>query len=137
MANSAQITSYIREQPNTAEAEYNIFIKSRYFVAQRPATPDSQVTTDGYYLGRVVVPGPMADKRYSYLVSGNDFEVMRTQLYIRFVDNNTTDGADEDVRRAMYTVMTDDEADIYEDALCKLYPHRCNGNNNDNTKDSQ
>lgn len=133
MANSTQITAHVQTQPNPAEAEYDLFRKTRYFVAQRPATPDVQRTTDGYYLGRTVVPGPLADKRYSYIVSVNDFEMMRSQLYIRFVDNNTTDGADEDVRRAMYTIMTDDEADIYEAALCKLYPTRCKENDNNTT----
>jgi len=117
MANSAQITNHIQNQPNPREAEYDIFRRSRYFVAQRPASPDITITTDGYFHGRVVVPGPLADDRYSVLLDANDFEIMTSQLYIRFTDNKTTDGADEDVRRAFYTVMTDEEANEYEDAL--------------------
>lgn len=135
MANSAQITAHVQAQPNPREAEYDIYKRSRYFIAQRPATPDFTETMDGYYLGRMVVPGPMADSRFSTLLDINDFDIVTSQLHIRFIDNHTTDGADEDVRRALYTVMTDEEADAYEAALCRQYPHRCRQHDN-NTDDS-
>jgi hypothetical protein len=135
MANSDQITAHVQKDPNPRQAEYDIFIKSRYFVAQRPAAPEVTVTTDGYFRGRVVVPGPKADRRFSYIVNANDFELMTQQLYIRFTNSNTTDGADDIVRAALHTVMTDGEADEYEAALCAQYPKRCI--NNDHTDKPQ
>lgn len=121
MATSSQLTRYCSTQPNAAESEWELWVKTRYLVAQVPTSEDFTETTDGYYLGRVVVPGPLADPEFSTIANVNDFTYIRNQLYIRFIDSNTTTGADAHIGQALFTIMTKDEADAYESALRTQY----------------
>lgn len=113
MADSSSITRVIANSPNPREAEFEIFKKTRYFIAQFPAMEGDTTTCNGYYNGCVVIPGPKAH-RAAGVVGGNDFNIMRNTYHIRFVDNNTTDGADERVRKAIFRPMTKAEADDYD-----------------------
>lgn len=126
MANSTQLTHLINKQPDPQLAEFKIWKNTRYLVAQNPATPDDLTTMPGYYLGRSVIPGPKYNPKLSEGLANpgltmGDYQVMKNRHFIRFVDNRTTDGADESVQRGLYTVMTDEEADAYEQGLRKYY----------------
>lgn len=117
MVTSAQITRKINNTPNPEEAEYKLWKKARYLVAQEPASADYTETTIGYFRGRHVMPGPMADGSLTPKLREVDFQVIKNQYYIRFTDNITTESADQSVGRAIYTIMTDSEADEYEAKL--------------------
>lgn len=113
MANSTQITRKVLAQADPKAAEYNIWKRTRYFIAQEVAWDGDTTTMSGYYHGHTVVPGPKAH-RLAGVVANNDYHTFRNVYYIRFIDNATTDGADDMVRRAVYRPMTNQEADDYE-----------------------
>jgi len=112
-ATSSQITKMLLESPNPLEAEKKIWENSRYLIAQFPAYKGDNTTANGYYNGHVVVPGPRAH-RLAGSLSGGDWSYIKSVYRSRFVDNNTTDGADEEIRRALFRPMTNNEADDYE-----------------------
>lgn len=129
MATSTQLTKKILEQPDPKKATFNIWKKTRYLVAQLPASDDYTESKPSYYQGRFVIPGPMANPKLSDMLgipttNMRDFELMCNRYHIRFVDNRTTDNADESVRRALFTVMSNEEADAYERALKEYYDNR-------------
>jgi len=129
MVTSTQLTKKINQQPNPMVAMFEIWKKTRYLVAQLPAASDYDETVPGYYQGKYVIPGPLADPKVSDKLgiphlTLSDFQVMMNQYYIRFVDNKTTENADESVRRALYTVMSNEEADSYEKKLKKYHDDR-------------
>lgn len=126
---STQLTQKVNQQANPIEATFNIWLQTRYLVAQKPAASDYTETKPGYYQGRYVIPGPKYDPKLSNglaipHLTINDFQLMMNQYYIRFVDNKTTDGAGEEVSRALFTVMGTEEADAYESKLRKYYGDR-------------
>lgn len=129
MVTSTYLTQTINQQPNPMEAYFNIWMKTRYLVAQKPAAADYGGTKPGYFNGKVVIPGPKYNPKLSDglgipHLTMNDFQIMTNKYFIRFVDNKTTDGAGEEVSRALYTVMSDEEADSYENKLRKYYADR-------------
>ena len=116
----------LMNHPNPREAMFKMWKKTRYLVAQEPAASDYSETKPGYYKGRVVIPGPQANPKLSATMefgSANvrDFEQMMNRHHIRFVDNMTTDNADESVKRALFTVMDASEANDYEAKLKEYY----------------
>lgn len=115
---SEQITTRVNRQPNPDEAEFKLWQSTRYLVAQEPASKDFTDTVEGYYNGRMVIPGPKADpKLVPLLTNVNDFGLIKEHHYIRFTDNLTTQGADDSVGRAIFTIMSKAEADEYEEFL--------------------
>ncbi len=121
---SGQITEGLKRSTNVIADKQKIFESTRYFVAQRPASNDFIETCDGYFRGHKVIPGPKANPALSPLLNVRDITVLEQVHFIRFVDNLTTDGADEDTRRALFTIMTDDEADEYERKLKQIQQER-------------
>ena len=121
MATSTQITNKILSSANPRVAEQLIWEKTRYLVAQIPASQDSDVTQQGYYKGRVVIPGPKANPEVSEVLMDTDLQTLKDNYFIRFTDNNTTSSAEESVVRALYTIMSDSEASEYEDVLYKVH----------------
>lgn len=129
MVTSTQLTEKINQQANPMEAMFNMWLKTRYLVAQLPAAADYNETVPGYFHGKYVIPGPKADPKLSTTLgiphtTINDFQTMMNQYYIRFVDNKTTEDAGEDVRRALFTIMSNEDADSYESKLRKYYQDR-------------
>lgn len=129
MVSSTQITNKLNQQPDPMTAMFKIWQKTRYLVAQEPASDDYTETVPSYYKGRFVIPGPKADPKVSDKLgfphlTVNDFQTMMNRYHIRFIDNRTTENADESVRRSLYTVMDDSEADDYEKTLRKYYDDR-------------
>lgn len=129
MVTSTQITERIKKQPDPLAAAFKIWQNTRYLVAQHPAAVDYSETKQGYYKGRTVIPGPKYNPRLSEglgfkALNTNDFQTMMNTYHIRFIDNHTTDNADQSVIEALYTVMTDAEADDYENELRKLHANR-------------
>lgn len=122
MAHSSQITQQVVNSPNPNEMMFKIWEQTRYLVSQKPAADDYLETTDGYYLGRAVIPGPKAEPRFGMIANVNDYDLIRHQYYIRFIDSATTDNAENSISEALFTVMTPSEADEYEAVLEKLYP---------------
>ncbi len=117
---SGQITRRLQQSTNPGADKQKLFEQTRYFVAQRPAADDFADTIDGYYKGRKVIPGPKANQRLTSVLNVSDVRLMEQTHFIRFVDNKTTDGADDGVREALFTMMSPAEADEYEAALKKL-----------------
>lgn len=117
MANSSQITDRILRDPNPAEAKAKIWAATRYLVAQKPAADNYSTTTEGYYKGKVVIPGPKANPKYGVIADVQDLDLMEQRHYIRFFDTATTEGAQADIGQALYTIMTSQEADEYEAVL--------------------
>lgn len=114
MANSTQLTSWINAQNDPADAEYQLWIKARYLVAQAPAQPTNTITTSGYYHGKVVLNGPKAHRRLGRIANVNDFSVIKGTYAISFTNSVTTSGADPAIGFANFTIMTSAEADEYE-----------------------
>lgn len=121
MPTSTQLTNAINQSPNPAQAEQEIWEKTRYLVAQKPAAEGETITMPGYYNGKVVIPGPKADSSISEVLNDNDLNRLKAIHFIRFVDNNTTENASAEMRQALYTVMSKAEADDYEKQLRKYY----------------
>jgi len=117
---SGQLTERLRHSMNVLADKQKILDSTRYFVAQKVASNDFSDTIDGFYKGHRVIPGPKADPSVSAYLNVRDIRFLESQYYIRFVDNKTTEDADEDVRAALFVPMTDREADDYEDHLRKL-----------------
>lgn len=116
MPTSGQITAKIKSSENPHNTESELWAKTRYLVAQKPAS-SSTITTDGYYKGRHVIAGVKADPTLSPLLKDQSYESIKHKYYIRFTDNLTTDNADETIGQALYTIMDNTQADEYEDAL--------------------
>lgn len=121
---SGQITQEVLKQPNPQEAKALMWKKTRYLVAQKAASDDFTETTDGYYKGRVVMPGPRADPRFGVMSNVDNLDIIESMYYIRFIDSNTTDGADASVGAAIFTIMSPLEADEYEAVLNRMYPRQ-------------
>ena len=117
---STQLTERLRRSKNLLADKQKLFEGTKYFVAQNPATKGFYETRDGYYRGHKVIPGPKADPRVSPVLNVKDVQLAETQYFIRFVDNLTTDNADEHVRKAIFTIMAPGEATEYEKVLYKL-----------------
>lgn len=122
MVSSSQITHKLKQQPNPAAAEFKIWQKTRYLVAQIPASPDFTGTKISYYKGCMVIPGPKANPEVSDVLgvkhlTMRDFQILKSLHFIRFVDNKTTADAGNEVTQALYTVMADSDADQYEKKL--------------------
>lgn len=118
---STQITERLRHSTNIPQKKQELFERTRYFIAQKPAVGSFSETTDGYYKGRRVTPGPRANRKVSPVINVRDIAILESQYFIRFVDNATTENADESMRQALFTIMDDAEADDYERELAKLY----------------
>lgn len=114
MANSSQLTQYIIEQPNSAEAKLDLWSRCKYLIAQRPVDDTNLESNVQYFNGRRVIPGPKADPKFGVLNNVEDLQVVEEQYYIRWTDSTTTVNADAYVGQALYTIMTDDEAELYE-----------------------
>jgi len=117
---STQLTERLRRSTNLLEDKQKLFENAQYFVAQEPASNDFYETRDGYFKGHKVIPGPKADPKVSPVLNVRDIRYAEQQYFIRFVDNLTTDNADDDVRRAIFTIMSPDEAREYEKFLYNL-----------------
>lgn len=120
MATSTQITNKILASSNPKAFKQQMWERTRYLVAQQPASDDYADTLQGYYKGKVVVPGPLANPRVSETLSVFDLDIIEDQYFIRFTDNATTSSAEESVVKALYTIMSDNEANEYEAVLYKL-----------------
>ena len=123
MANSAQITEHCKQQANPEQALNEIIAKTRYFLAQVAAEPSFKSTREGYFRGKVVVPGPLGHKALGRMVGCDNPQIIFHKHYIRVVDSATTDGADASVSQALYTSMTPQEADEYEAEVFKQNPN--------------
>ena len=126
MVTSTQITNKVNNSPDPLAAEFKIWTNTRYLVSQTPATSDYNETVPGYFEGRFVMPGPKCNKQLSgglgiATLTINDFQDLKNKYFIRFTDNATTDDASEEIRRALFTIMSNDEADRYEKELTKYY----------------
>jgi len=119
MPTSSQITAKANAQPNPEAWEAKLYEKSRYLVAQKPASSVS-VTKDGFYEGKVVIPGPKANPKLSAVPANTNYLLLKQVHYIRITDDKTTQDADSSVGMSLYTVMTDEQADHYEAELKKL-----------------
>jgi len=122
MVSSSQITHKLKQQPNPAAAEFRVWQKVRYLVAQEPASPEFTDTKISYYKGCMVIPGPKANPEVSDMLgvkhlNMRDFQILKSLHFIRFVDNKTTANAGDEVTKALYTVMTDSDANQYEKKL--------------------
>lgn len=117
---STQWTERLRRSTNILADKQKIFENVRYFVAQKPAAEDFYETRDGYFKGHKVIPGPKANPKVSPVLTVRDIRVLEQVHFIRFVDNLTTDNADEHVKMAIFTIMDDGEAREYEKFLHKL-----------------
>lgn len=120
MPNSAQLTAACNNNHNPVEYERKLWEKTRYLVAQKPASANSEVTKDGYYKGCHVIPGPLADEELQPKLKVQDWGIIKNEYFIRFVDGKTTSNADAQIGRANYTIMDTSQADDYEAALRKL-----------------
>lgn len=126
MVSSTQLTDLANRSGNPAEFEFNLWRKTRYLMAQEPAAKDFTDTVPGHYKGRTVIPGPLANEKLAGLLGFptltiSDYQIMRNRFHIRFIDNRTTDGADDSIRKANYTIMSKAEADDYEAELKAYY----------------
>ena len=117
---STQITEQLRQSTNVVADKQKMFEKVRYFVAQKPAAVDFSDTIDGFYKGHKVIPGPKANPTLGPILNVTDIRLLEAQYFIRFVDNQTTDDADDDVRMALFTIMSDSEANEYEARLREI-----------------
>lgn len=117
---SGQLTERLRRSNNVLADKQELFEKTRYFVAQRPATNSFSGTIEGYYKGCKVIPGPKANPRLSPILNVWDIKILEAQYFIRFVDDQVTAGADDELKEALFTIMTDTEADEYEAELRKI-----------------
>jgi len=118
MANSAAITQMIIQSSNPEETKQQIWDQSRYLISQKPSVATNSFTGDGWYEGCTVIPAPLAkvgSRQFS-----EDLATLEATQYIRFVDSNATDGADDEVREALFRPMTNTEADSYEAQLREL-----------------
>ena len=117
MPHSSQITDKVINSPNPVETRNKLWEMTRYLVAQKPVTEESQVTNDQHYLGRVVIPGPKADPELCGNTVVTDPDKLANEYGITFIDFATTAGADRDVTSAPFTIMSKSEADDYEKQL--------------------
>ena len=124
MVTSTQLTQRILQHPNPEQAEQEMWAKTRYLIAQKPASKDFTGTQPGHYKGRLVIPGPKANPKLSDRLSNRDLPLLKSRHFIRFVNNRTTDNAQESVQEALFTIMTKAEADDYE---AKLKQHKEGG----------
>ena len=114
---SRQITETINNSPDPVATKLEIWSKTRYLVGQKAPSPSNTTTRDGWFEGKIVVPGPMG--KYGAIPKNSDLQLMEDLYFIRFTDNATTQGADESIVRALHTVMTNAQADEYEKVLKK------------------
>lgn len=117
---SGQLTERLRHSQNVVADKQKLFDNTRYFVAQRPASNDFSDTIEGYYKGHAVIPGPKADPKLTPILNVWDIRILESQYFIRFVDDQVTAGADDELKEALFTIMTDAEADEYEKELRKI-----------------
>lgn len=117
---SGQLTEKLKKSHNVLAEKQKMFDNVRYFVAQRPVTNDFTETCDGYYRGHKVIPGPKANPDVSSVIDVRDITILESQHFIRFVDDLVTEGADDHLREAIFTIMTKTEADEYEAKLKEL-----------------
>lgn len=117
MISSSAITAQCLSRPNPAEAEAKVWANTRYLIAQRVAHPDFQLTDEQHYNGHVVIPGPRCNPELVAPLANTDLNYIKNVQAIRFTDNVTTAGADQDIVMANFGLMTDAEADDYERQL--------------------
>lgn len=117
---SGQLTERLRRSNNVLAEKQELFENTRYFVAQVPATNSFSGTIEGYYKGCKVIPGPKANPKLSPILNVRDIKILEAQYFIRFVDDQVTAGADDELKDALFTIMTDMEADEYEEELRKI-----------------
>lgn len=117
---SGQLTERLRHSQNVIADKQKLFENTRYFVAQRPSSNDFSDTIEGYYKGCKVIPGPKADPTLTPILNVWDIRILEAQYFIRFVDDQVTAGADDELKEALFTIMTDTEADEYEAELRKI-----------------
>lgn len=117
---STQLTEKLRSYGSAGAIlakKQELFENTRYFVAQKPAVDDFNETIQGYYNGRKVIPGPLANPVVSPVLNVRDVRLLESKYFIRFVDNATTADADPDIKAALFTIMDNHEADEYEKTL--------------------
>ena len=127
MATSAQITEACNATADPAAAEIAMLKQTRYMVAQKPAADDCHDTFPGYYNGKFVIPGPLSNPKISDVLTTYDMITLKDDYSIRFTDNLTTDNAEQSVRAALYTLMSNAEADDYEQKLVAWYKNNPGG----------
>lgn len=119
MPTSEQLTAAVNSKADPIAYEYKLWKSTRYLVAQKAASPDYSGTKDGYYNGHHVIPGPKADPQLSSILKEQDWETLKNRYYIRFLDVQTTQNADNSIGRSNYTRMDKAQADEYEAVLRK------------------
>lgn len=122
---STQITESLLAQCGTnyeliEQKKQEIFDKSRYLIAQKPADDKCMDTKPGYYKGRKVLHTYNADPIFGMRLNVRDIRLLERKYFIRFVDNATTEGADDSIRMALFTRMSDADADDYERIIAKM-----------------
>lgn len=117
MISSSAITAQCLSHPNPAQAEATIWENTRYLIAQRVAHPDHRLTDEQHYNGYVVIPGPKCNPELVAPLANTDLNHLKNVHAIRFTDNVTTAGADQDIAMANFGVMTTAEADDFEGQL--------------------
>jgi hypothetical protein len=118
MATSAAITEIILNSATPEATKQEIWMQTRYLIAQRPSVAEVDFTGDGWYEGKTVIPAPKAKVGAKQFTT--DLKVLEQQQYIRFIDSNVTDGADNEIKEALFRPMTNAEADAYEKQLKAL-----------------
>ena len=125
MAHSSQITNLILTSVDPLAERDRIWKKTRYLVAQKVKTEEFSGTDQDHYRGHHVLPGPAADPSICGMIEGiENVDLMESKHGITFVDFKTTEGADTDVVSAPYTVMSDPEADDFENVNRKAAEKR-------------
>ena len=119
MAHSNAVTAAILASPDPVAARNEMWARCRYLVAQQVKTETWSGTDQEHYIGRAIVPGPKADPQLVPLMAEQDPDVLQNKYGITFVDFTTTEGADNSVVSAPYTIMSNAEADDYELQLRK------------------
>lgn len=114
MPHASQVTEVVINAPNPVAKRDELWAKARYLMAQKPVTDDFSGTDDMHYLGRVVIPGPMANPEIAGTTVVQDPDKLSNDYGIAWLDYITTAGADRSVTDALYTLMSSSEADDYE-----------------------
>jgi len=111
------ITQKINGSVNPEETKQKIWESCRYLMTVERPVLSYDETTDEYYKGHKVIPGPKADGELVAKLDENDLDILENQYFIRFWNNAVSDNAGEDIAQGLYGVMDKTEADDYEKIL--------------------
>lgn len=116
MSTSAQLTQDIIQSNDSKARMRELFLNARYFISQT-ATGDADVTRLGWYQGRIVYHANRAHNNFPKMEHINRPEHVLDVYHITFIDYEGTDDANDEMVKANYTIMSDEDADAYEAAI--------------------